>query len=278
MNIALIGNPNCGKTSLFNLLTHSNYKVGNWAGVTVEKKSGTVHLDNKTFTLIDLPGVYTLSNIQSNISIDEQIAASYIRAGEASLLINIIDASNIERNLYLTLQLLEMQVPMVVAVNMMDLAHKKGLKLDLDKLSAHLKVPVVPLECRNQKGIKHLKAVMLQQIDQLKFDFRLNYPISIQQALRHIQADIQLPSCSLSSDIVALRLLEGDGKLRNMLSPEERHKLEAIELQIETETEESADILIANTRYQFVHQLSQEILQHSNRLKNNGVNILMRLC
>lgn len=145
LTIGLIGNPNSGKTTLFNQLTGARQRVGNWAGVTVERKEGHFATTDHQVTLVDLPGTYSLTTISSQTSLDEQIACHYILSGDADLLINVVDASNLERNLYLTLQLLELGIPCIVALNMLDIAEKQQIRIDIDALSARLGCPVVPL-------------------------------------------------------------------------------------------------------------------------------------
>ena len=125
--VAVVGNPNCGKTTLFNALTGLNQRVGNWPGVTVDKKTGSFIRDGVRFELVDLPGIYSLSALSQ----DEEIARDYILSGEADLIVNIVDASNPDRNLYLTSRLLEMHVPVVVALNMIDVAAEKGIETDV---------------------------------------------------------------------------------------------------------------------------------------------------
>lgn len=132
LTIGLIGNPNSGKTTLFNQLTGARQRVGNWAGVTVERKEGLFTTTDHQVTLVDLPGTYSLTTISSQTSLDEQIACHYILSGDADLLINVVDASNLERNLYLTLQLLELGIPCIVALNMLDIAEKQKLRIDVD--------------------------------------------------------------------------------------------------------------------------------------------------
>lgn len=146
--IAIAGNPNSGKTALFNALTGSNQIVGNWPGVTVEKKEGSLILDGRKIKIVDIPGIYALS---AN-SEDERVALDYLLSQEANLIINIIDATNLERNLFLTTQLVEMQIPMILAVNMMDLADKRGIVLDLAALSETFGVPVIPLTAVSDKS------------------------------------------------------------------------------------------------------------------------------
>ncbi|XTZ38719.1 Fe(2+) transporter permease subunit FeoB [Salmonella enterica] len=157
ITIGLIGNPNSGKTTLFNQLTGSRQRVGNWAGVTVERKEGIFNTTDSQVTLVDLPGTYSLTTISAQTSLDEQIACHYILSGEADLLINVVDASSLERNLYLTLQLLELGIPCIIALNMLDIAEKQQIRIDIDALSARLGCPVIPLVSTRARGIEALK-------------------------------------------------------------------------------------------------------------------------
>jgi ferrous iron transport protein B len=157
LTIGLIGNPNSGKTTLFNQLTGARQRVGNWAGVTVERKEGHFNTTDNHVTLVDLPGTYSLTTISSQTSLDEQIACHYILSGDADLLINVVDASNLERNLYLTLQLLELGIPCVVALNMLDIAEKQQIRIEVDALAKRLGCPVIPLVSTRGRGIEALK-------------------------------------------------------------------------------------------------------------------------
>lgn len=158
--IALVGNPNCGKTTLFNALTGARHHVGNWPGVTVEKKSGEYRQDGKTIEVIDLPGTYSLDVHQ--VSLDERVAHDFIAGGSADLIVNIVDAANLERNLYLTTQLAAMQVPMLVVLNMVDVAEAKGQPVDAQALAARLGCPVVPVVAAKSTGIDSLKTALNQ--------------------------------------------------------------------------------------------------------------------
>ena len=151
--IALAGNPNCGKTTLFNELTGSRQRVGNWPGVTVDKKEGT-YKKNKEILIMDLPGTYSLSPY----SAEEVIARDYIVMEKPDAVIDIVDATSIERNLYLTLQILETGIPTVIALNMMDEVEARGDKINAEKLSEILGVPVVPVTARKGKGLPELMA------------------------------------------------------------------------------------------------------------------------
>ena len=160
MKLALVGNPNCGKTTLFNALTGSNQYVGNWPGVTVEKKEGRAEVDGKSVTVVDLPGIYSLSPY----SMEEIVARDFIVGERPDAIIDIIDATNIERNLYLTAQLLELERPMVIALNFMDEVEKHGDKIDVDRLSEELGVPVIPITARSGKNIQKLLEVAHHQM------------------------------------------------------------------------------------------------------------------
>ena len=149
---ALAGNPNCGKTTLFNSLTGSSAHVGNWPGVTVEKKDGTYKKLAEPISIIDLPGIYSLSPYTK----EEGISRNYILDEKPDCVINIVDATNLERNLYLTTQLLEIDVPLVVAVNMMDVLDKNGDTLDVDELSKKLGVPVVKVSALKENNLDDL--------------------------------------------------------------------------------------------------------------------------
>ncbi len=156
--IGLLGNPNCGKSTLFNRLTGANQRVGNWPGVTVERKTGSLTIAGERFEIIDLPGIYSLD--QSAGGIDEAVARDYIASGECDLVINIVDASNLQRHLILTQQLLDSGLPVVIALNMLDVAERAGLSLDPIALSKALQVPVVPMVASRNVGIKDLLEIL----------------------------------------------------------------------------------------------------------------------
>ena len=151
-NFALAGNPNCGKTTLFNTLTGSTAYVGNWPGVTVDKREGTYKKGAEPVKIVDLPGIYSLSPYTP----EEVVSRNFILDEKPECVINIIDATNLERNLYLTTQLMEIDVPMIVALNMMDAVEKNGDKLDAEELEKKLGVPVVKISALKGEGIKEL--------------------------------------------------------------------------------------------------------------------------
>lgn len=152
VNVGFIGNPNCGKTTLFNAYTGANLKVANWPGVTVEKKEGQTTYENETFKLIDLPGIYSLSSY----TMEETVSRQCIMSDEIDVIINVVDASCLERNLYLTLQLIELGKPVILALNMMDIVEERGMEIDLHRLPEMLGVPVVPVSARKKTGLSIL--------------------------------------------------------------------------------------------------------------------------
>ncbi len=152
LRVAFIGNPNCGKTTLFNAFTGARLKVANWPGVTVEKKEGVYKYNNRLYKLIDLPGIYSLTSY----TMEEKISRSYILSDEADIIVNVMDASSLERSLYLTLQLSELGKPVVVALNMMDIVEQRGMKLALHRLSDLLGMPVIPISGRRRTGLDSL--------------------------------------------------------------------------------------------------------------------------
>lgn len=152
--IALVGNPNCGKTTLFNALTGRHQRVGNWPGVTVEKKSGIVKIDNQQLEIIDLPGTYSLAPVSD--SLDEQIARQFVESNQADVVVNIIDATSLSRGLFLTNELLKLGQPTVVVLNMLDVARRQGIEIDADALAVHLGCPVIETVASRREGLKQL--------------------------------------------------------------------------------------------------------------------------
>ena len=161
ITVALAGNPNSGKTTVFNVLTGARQHTGNWPGVTVEKKEGYCSREGCRITVVDLPGVYSLTAY----SLDEVVARDYIVDEQPDVVVDVVDASNLERNLYLTVQLLEMQVKLVIALNMMDVARTKGNEIDIPKLSELLGVPVVPMVAARGEGVDELLETVIKVAD-----------------------------------------------------------------------------------------------------------------
>lgn len=255
--IALAGNPNCGKTTLFNELTGSNQYVGNWAGVTVEKKEGkTVH-NGVELLVNDLPGIYSLSPY----TMEEVCARDYIMNDDPDVIIDIVDGTNIERNLYLTIQLMELGRPMIIAMNMMDDVAQKGEHIDCEMLGKLLGVPVIPIVARKGEGLKQLmdEAVRIvtsgeQQHYQIKYDY------NTQNALNDILL-ILLENKSTSDHHIqfyASKLLEADSSIADLLklTDSQRKRIEDVILRYEATSQYGdRDTMLADARYKYITEL-----------------------
>lgn len=249
LTLGLIGNPNSGKTTLFNQLTGARQRVGNWAGVTVERKEGQFSTTDHQVTLVDLPGTYSLTTISSQTSLDEQIACHYILSGDADLLINVVDASNLERNLYLTLQLLELGIPCIVALNMLDIAEKQQIRIEVDALAARLGCPVIPLVSTRGRGIEALK----MSIDR----HQANDDIELVHYAKPLLREADWLAQAISPEMplkqrrwLGLQMLEGDIYSRNYAG-EAAQQLDVAEARLKTEMDDPA-LHIADARYQTI--------------------------
>lgn len=256
LTIGLVGNPNSGKTTVFNALTGARQRVGNWPGVTVEKKTGLFKYQDTTVEVVDLPGAYSLTVVNESSSIDEKIACEYILNREADLIINVLDASNLERNLYLTMQLIEMRVPMIIAVNMMDVARQRGLQILVDMLATELNCVVIPLEAHKGKGIKELKQAVINA--GLRTDMRSIFQDNevIQSAIKQIsQALKNLSPASENNEWQAIRLLEDDVFVRNQVDSTIFPFVSEQQQKLRTALNEDPDILLADARYRFIQNI-----------------------
>ncbi|MBC8259938.1 MAG: Fe(2+) transporter permease subunit FeoB [SAR324 cluster bacterium] len=258
--IGVVGNPNCGKSTLFNALTGTRQQVGNWPGVTVERKTGKYEFDGKNFELVDLPGTYSLDVVDEEVSLDEKIARDYVQQGGADLIINILDASNLERNLYLTTQLIEMQVPIVVALNMMDVAKSRGLNIDPENISKALGCPVVPIVASTGKGVEKLKTVIKEaaanpQAATATFQYGNELESAVKSLAAHISALAR--KHDLAPRWLAVRLLEEDGTATAIAE----EGLTAADLELVTKIKqpfgEDLDILVADARYGFANHITE---------------------
>lgn len=244
ITLAVIGNPNAGKTTLFNDLTGSRQHTGNWPGVTVEQKVGHFQLNDAACRLVDLPGTYSLDS--PSPSLDEKVARDYIASGEADLLVNIVDASNLERSLYLTAQLLEMGIPVVVVLNMVDVGEKLGYRIDAWKLSESLGLPVVPIVATRKTGLTELLECLSDLLNTNDPSPHLtvsHYPHCIEEALQTLQTE--QPN---QSRWKTLQTLTHSDSLRST-----RQAIEALE-------QEDIDLLIADARYRFANQAAHNSL------------------
>lgn len=254
--VALIGNPNSGKTSLFNALTGARQRTGNWPGVTVERKEGQFCYGNDQFILIDLPGTYSLD--AGDTSADERIAREFILSNTASVIINIVDATHLERALYLTLQLIETGTPQVLALNMMDLAKRQGLVLDLQALEEALGVPVVPVVARRGEGVEVLKAALAEQAHHPRPAMSLTYPPPLAQAIDTLAKEL---AASGLPRMHALGLL-ADYSAQEGLPVEFQARAAQLRAQVEQSLGEETDLLIADVRYQQARAIAMRATKH----------------
>ncbi len=258
--VGVVGNPNCGKSTLFNALTGASQQVGNWPGVTVEKKTGEYRFKDQLIQVVDLPGTYSLESSDDQVSLDEKVARDYVASGNADLIVNIVDASNIERNLYLTSQLIEMKVPMVLVLNMMDVVKRRNIKIDLEFMSQQLGCPVVAISAASKKGITNLKEVInLAVLNEPIPTAIIHYPSALEQAIGELASALNLTSnpkpCNLRW--LAIRLLEDDTLAKQMANPEILPLVSELQNRVEVEADDEIDILAADARYGFVNQLTQ---------------------
>ncbi len=256
--IGVVGNPNCGKTTLFNALTGAKQRVGNWPGVTVERKVGRYVWDGVDFELVDLPGTYSLEVSEDSVSLDEAIARDYVAAREADLIINIVDASNLERNLYLTSQLVEMRVPMLVALNMMDVAEERGIVVDAPLLEQRLGCAVVPVVASSGQGVSGLKAAILTAARERRVPSAgIPYAEPVEKAVARLLPLIESRAAANRADPrwLAVRLLEADSLARRMAGDGVADTLDALRDHTETALGDDIDISLADARYGFVNQV-----------------------
>ncbi|MFO7576599.1 MAG: Fe(2+) transporter permease subunit FeoB [Pelovirga sp.] len=264
LRIAVAGNPNCGKTTLFNELTGSRQMVGNWPGVTVDRKTGFYAFAGHDFELVDIPGIYALS-AQST---DEKVARDYLLSEDYDLILNIIDAANIERNLYLTTQLLELHVPMVIVLNKIDVARARKIDIDAGELERRLGVPVVAVAAARRLGLTELKEAVHRSAES-KPGARaaVRYPAELQRALEELAEQVGTLAAqqNLRADWLAMKLLEEDEEFVALLEPSMAADLKQRQLQLAVELDEDADIVAADARYGFINQLTENSVRHTAR-------------
>ena len=251
--IALVGNPNSGKTSTFNVLTGSNQSVGNWPGVTVERKSGLLK-QNKNICIQDLPGIYSLSSY----SPEEVVARDYLYTNDASGIINIIDASNLERNLYLTLQLMEFGLPMILGLNMMDIVKKSGQKLNIEKLSYALGLPAVAMSALKKQGMKELTKACEKMIANPQIGNTVTYDDRLEAALNEIATIIEGKVSKQHLRFVTIKLFERDELVntRLTLTPAEQKEIAEIIEITENIFDDTAEAIVINERYEAISRIT----------------------
>lgn len=264
--IGLVGNPNCGKTTLFNALTGANQRVGNWAGVTVERKEGSYRQHGEQITVVDLPGVYSVDAEDTTTGLDELVARDYLLSGEADVIVNIVDASNLERNLYLTTQILEMGVPIVIALNMTDLAERRDIRIDVSALAERLGCPIVPLCAHTGKGIAQLRDTIDRALNHPTIsNTYVAYPPVIEDALADLIPVLEARSVAKPANVrwFALNLLQYDDRHLPDLGQSVLHQIAEHRHRIHQTLAEDTDLLIADSRYSWIRQLIQTVTEQT---------------
>lgn len=255
--ISLIGNPNCGKTTLFNALTGSRQRVGNWPGVTVDKKTGNFSFEGHDIEVVDLPGIYSVTPTSVSGE-DEIVARDYLLSGEAQVVVNIIDASNLERNLYLTSQLIEMHVPMIVVVNMLDIAKQHKIKLDLGALEKQLGCPVIGLVANRNKGVEELKKALVKFLDApVTTQVTVQYDEVIEKAADLISAQLGLKE---NGRWFAIQFLEHAPGIEEKFEGINLEKVHQVVQETDQHFEGNTDIEITNARYELVSRIAEKVV------------------
>ncbi|MGO0074712.1 ferrous iron transport protein B [Streptococcus suis] len=269
-HIALAGNPNSGKTTLFNLLTGTNQRVGNWPGVTVERKSGTIK-KRKHLLIQDLPGIYSLSPYTP----EERVARDYLIADQPAAILNVLDATNLERNLYLTLQLLEMGLPIVIALNMTDALKSQGRSINSDQLSYQLGVPVQPISALKKLGISQLlhevEKITNQQAEPIYPQYDKQFEAGLAQVIDLLSDSIP----NHQKRFYAIKLLEQDQVILDQLQLNAQDMLDLTEIIaiLEKIYADDMEAIIVNQRYQFIEKITELVTKDSDKTFNLSDNI-----
>ncbi|MGQ9460559.1 MAG: ferrous iron transport protein B [Candidatus Bathyarchaeaceae archaeon] len=268
ITIALAGNANVGKSVIFNRLTGLHQHIGNWPGKTVEKAEGTLHFKGYTVDVIDLPGIYSLSTF----SLEELISREYIAVERPDLVINIVDASVLERNLFFTLQLLELETPMIMALNQMDMAEKKGIKIDHEKLQKLLGILVIPTVAISGKGIYELleKSVEVIEGKEKIKPVKTKYGEEIEKRIEKIAKTIKKTQFKYPARWTAIKLLEGDEEVRKELlkiNPEIISDAEKVAKEIEEIHGHSCSTVITSERYEVAGRIAREVQEIKPQIK-----------
>lgn len=265
ITIALAGNPNCGKTTLFNALTGANQYVGNWPGVTVERKEGR-YKGNKDVVIQDLPGIYSLSPY----TLEEVVSREYLVTQRPDAILNIVDGTNIERNLYLTTQLLELGIPVVIAVNMIDLVRKNGDTIDVDALSKSIGCPVIEISALKGEGHKEAAELAIKAAEEHKLvNADGNFADAIEETIAKIKADIKGIVPEELERWYAIKIFERDPKVMESISlGNKADEIEQITVACETAEDDDSESIITNERYSYIANITADSV-HKIRTKDN---------
>ena len=260
--IALAGNPNAGKSALFNTLTGGHAHVGNWPGVTVEKKEGNFKYKDYKFLITDLPGTYSLSAY----SIDERIARDFIIKENPDVVVNVVDATNIERNLYLSLMLLELGTNVVIALNMADILEKKKINIDIEKMSKLLEnIPIVLISATKGTGIAKLKDIIIETSSKSSKNFKIDYGKDIEDAISEIETMIKTVGIAGNTRFIALKLLEGDPKIIEEVKKIEGYAVIEVAKEkareIENIVSEGIETAIIERKYNFISKVAEKCMK-----------------
>ncbi|MBW6515770.1 MAG: Fe(2+) transporter permease subunit FeoB [Candidatus Cloacimonetes bacterium] len=273
LKIALAGNPNSGKTTLFNALTGFKQRVGNWPGVTVERKEGQyIHQDQK-IEVVDLPGIYSFSAY----SLDEKIAREYILHNEPDLVVNIIDASNLERSLYLTTQIIEMKRPLIVALNMMDVAQQRRVKIEVEHLAQHLGCPVVPIIASKKSGLEELKDTILSAMQATPISpTKVYYDSIVEEVIGELQKEVEpyADKHAVDSRWLAIKLLESDPLASELTNRELADHVQAASHKISKHTGQEADIVVLDGRYGFINGLTKDVIHKESHFQRGLTDVI----
>lgn len=259
ISLALVGNPNCGKTTLFNYASGSKERVGNYAGVTIDAKEARFHQNDYTFLISDLPGTYSITEY----SPEELYVRNHIAEKRPDIVVNVLDSSNLERNLFLTTQLIDMNIKVVIALNMFDELEQKGARLDFKHLGEMMGIPIVPTVASKGKGLKELFDRIIEVYedrDPIVRHIHINYGADIEQSIQIIQAELKKDAPlrkKYSTRFLAIKLLEGDNHIQNVLKSsfifEPVMKIVNDEIaRLERKYDENSETLIADAKYGFV--------------------------
>ena len=258
LNVALAGNPNSGKTTLFNTLTGANQYVGNWPGVTVEKKEG-LYKDDNNIQITDLPGIYSLSPY----TLEEVVSREYLLNEKVDVILNIVDGSNLERNLYLTTQLLELAIPIVVAVNMLDVIEKRGDHINYEQLSKELGCPVVPISALKNKGIKELMN-KVRSVAHHRCQAKNIYHQKINDVLSELKKLLPSSIDTKKELFYSVKLFERDEKI---ISAYQIQNNEEIIVRLENELDDDSESIITDVRYSYITHIIEECYRKGNHEK-----------
>lgn len=259
LQVGFVGNPNCGKTTLFNAYTGAKLKVANWPGVTVEKKEGAMKYHSHTYHLVDLPGIYSLTSY----TMEEKLTREYIMQDDVDVIVNVVDASSLERNLYLTLCLIELGKPVILALNMMDIVKERGMELDLHRMPEILGIPIVPVSARKRTGLEVLMHAVAHHTVEGNEKQIFDYPEEIEQKIEQIRTALKKEHPDMiNSRWYAIKLLEQD--------PEITQKYGHLTADF---VDRSYEKDIINAKYHFIEKVLEEVLVNKEKKAESTDNI-----